>query len=215
VRQLADGNVTTVLCLCDLIAPRFLGNIATQQSYFPEWLSTGYLLQDTDLAGRLYDSAQWSHAFGISHLPTNINTGGGNSPDSFVVKAYKEIEPDGEPPPGAAITFVNLLIAFSGLENAGPDLDPATFQAGMFDIHLVARSPSEVTYSYGPDDYGGVDDAQEIWWDPEAVSPGDGEKGHWQSVDAGYRYLPGEWPLSPTAAFRPECLPAGSCGAPR
>jgi hypothetical protein len=211
VRQLADAGTTTVICLCDLLSPRFLTSVASQQNYFPEWFESGYLLQDTDFAGRLYDQSEWSHAFGISTLPVQ-NTTGGNDPNSPLVKAWKTVEPNTDPPNGAAVPFSYLLVAFSGIEAAGPRLDANSFAQGLFNTKLVAHDPTQLTYSYSTSDYGGVDDAQAIWWDPEAVAPGDQKKGHWQSVDGGYRYLPGQWPATPPHSFDPACLPAGSCG---
>jgi hypothetical protein len=83
----------------------------------------------------------------------------------------------------------------------------------MFRIHLLSNSPYVPSFFYRTTDYGGIKDAQEVWWDPKAVAP-DGQPGHYQSVDGGHRYLVGQWPATPTAVFDPRCLPLGSCGAP-
>ena len=68
VAGLINAKVTTVVCMCDAIAPVFLTNGMTQNSYFPEHLLSGANLIDYDVLGRLYDPAQWAHAFGPSQL---------------------------------------------------------------------------------------------------------------------------------------------------
>lgn len=56
-------------------------------------------------------------------------------------------------------------------------------------------------------DYQGVDDATEVWWDPEAMGPdenGNDGLGMYRYVDGGERYLPGEWPETRPAVFQEE-----------
>lgn len=210
-RALQDAGVTTVICLCDLITPLYATQAASAQGYNPEWFQSGYLLQDTDFAGRLYDQKQMTHAFGISTLAKSPS-GATVPPDSSAYKAWKTVEPDTEPPPGTATTFTALQVAFAGIENAGPKLNPTTLNKGMFEIKITSARPSQVSYSYGPNDFGGIDDAREVWWDPESNGP-DGKKGTWQSVADGFRYLPGKWPATPPKVFDPACLGPGTCGA--
>ena len=72
VAGLINAKVTTVVCMCDAIAPVFLTNGMTQNSYFPEHLLPGANLLDYDVLGRLYDPPQWAHAFGPSQLTTPV-----------------------------------------------------------------------------------------------------------------------------------------------
>jgi hypothetical protein len=54
-------------------------------------------------------------------------------------------------------------------------------------------------------DYGGVDDATEVWWNPSISGPdelGRPGQGLYEYVDGGKRYLPGQWPTEPTKAFQ-------------
>ena len=47
----------------------------------------------------------------------------------------------------------------------------------------------------------------EIWWDPNATGPDEIQregKGLYRYVDGGKRYLPGEWPDTPSTALDPE-----------
>jgi hypothetical protein len=208
VQQMKAAKVTTAVCLCDPFSPIFGSKAATEQGYFPEWLQTGYLLGDSDFFARQYDPRQWAHDFGVSSLPATQKP-----QDSQWWRAYKSIDPTTDPPLDAPLDFYSLLLAYSGLEGAGPRLDPGTFADGMFRIRLLSNSPYVPSFFYRTTDYGGIKDAQEVWWDPKAVAP-DGQPGHYQSVDGGHRYLLGQWPATPTAAFDPRCLPLGSCGAP-
>lgn len=206
-QQMKAAKVTTVVCLCDPFSPIFGSKAATEQGYFPEWLQTGYLLGDSDFFARQYDPRQWEHDFGVSSLPVAQKP-----QDSQWWKAYKSIDPTTDPPLDAPLDFYSLLLAFSGLEGAGPRLDPRTFADGMFRIRLLSNSPYVPSFFYRTTDYGGIKDVQEVWWDPKTVAP-DGQPGHYQSVDGGHRYLPGLWPATPTNVFDPRCLPLGSCGA--
>lgn len=209
VQQMKAAKVTTVICLCDPFSPIFGTKAATDQGFFPEWLQTGYLLGDSDFFARQYDSQQWQHDFGVSSLPVAQKP-----QDTQWWKAYKSIDPNTDPPVDAPLDFYSLLLAFSGVEAAGPTLNPRTFSDGMFRIRLLSDSPSVPSFFYRTTDYGGVKDAQEVWWDPKAIGP-DGQPGHYQSVDGGHRYLLGQWPAMPTTVFDQRCLPVGSCGATR
>lgn len=208
VTQLTAAGVTTVLCVCDPIAPVFFTSASTKQGYYPEWFQTGYLLQDVAALARLYDQTQWAHNFGLSTLPA-IRP----QEQTPAWKIQQQEVPNQTPP---SITgYANLLAVFSAIEQAGPRLDPATFRDGAFRFQLVSRSKFDTTFGYGPKDFGGIDDAQEVWWDAEGTDEADGKTGTYRSVNDGYRYNLGGWPASKPRAFEPGCLGAGSCGGAR
>ena len=205
VSQLQAAHVTSVICLCDPLAPIYLTKAAANQGYYPEWIESGYLIQDVDQLGRLYDQSEWQHALGISSLPPPVAP-----QDSPATKAFKSIDPaGGNPPIDSFAVFSSMLVLFTSLEIAGPNLNPRTFANAMFRLYLP--SPS---FYYTRHDYGGLKDAMEVWWDPNAKGP-DGIKGHYQDVDGAHRFLLTQWPNSPTKAFQPLCLAKGSCGGPR
>ena len=72
VAKLIDEGITSLVCLCDAIAPVFLTNGLTRNNYFPEHILSGAYLTDYDVLGRLYDPAQWAHAFGPSQLANPV-----------------------------------------------------------------------------------------------------------------------------------------------
>jgi hypothetical protein len=54
-------------------------------------------------------------------------------------------------------------------------------------------------------DFGGVDDATEVWWNPSISGPDELGRigpGLYEYVQGGKRYLPGQWPTVSTQAFQ-------------
>ena len=46
---------------------------------------------------------------------------------------------------------------------------------------------------YGQNDYTGVSDVREVYWDANATSPVDGSSGAYVNVNGGHRYTLGQW----------------------
>lgn len=187
IAKLKDEGVTSVACGCDPILPVFLTAKASEQNYEPEWLVLGTALTDTDLFGQFYNPQQWRHAFGISLIgpqqPVRASLG---------YRAYKSVRSD-EPSIAVDLLYYFMYVIAIGIEMAGPDLTPATFQQGMFN-YPRASGPAG-SWGFGPGDYTPMDDAMVIWWNPDAESPYNGKKGAYQSD--GKRYRPGNWPREP------------------
>lgn len=209
-QQLIQNKITSVICICDPLAPIFATTAAQQQNYHPEWIMTGYLLQDAEALARLYNQQQWAHSFGVSSLPKPSK-----KEDTGWYKAYKSIDKNGEPNSASApLIFPALQIAFAGLEGAGPTLNPRTFAEGMWKIDTKSTRPTQVKFGYSPDDFGGIDDFREVWWAPNGKDV-NGDNGVYQSVGDHWRWPTGQWPSSKTLVFRNDCLAAGSCGTPK
>ena len=191
IAKLKDEGVTSVACGCDPILPVFLTAKASEQNYEPEWLVMGTALTDTDLFGQFYDQQQWRHAFGISLIgpqqPVRASLG---------YRAYKSVRSD-EPSIAVDLLYYFMYIIAIGIQMAGPDLTPATFQQGMFNYPRVTGPAG--SWGFGPGDFTPMDDAMVIWWNPEADSPYNGKRGAYQSD--GKRYRPGEWPREPIPVY--------------
>lgn len=200
-------GITTQLCICDPLAPIYGTTSNTQQGYYPEYVITGYQLQDAEALARLYDQTQWDQAFGVSTLPKPVK-----KEDSAWYKVFKQYN-DFEPSAGAALIYPVIQILYVGLEYAGPNLNPSTFAEGMYVIDVKATEPEDTTFGYTKQDYGGINDAREIWWDPNGTDP-NGTRGVYRSVNDHWRWQPGEWPNSKTTVFRTECEGRGACGGP-
>jgi hypothetical protein len=210
VSKLKDAGVTTVVFNGDPIAPKSFTEEATKQNYFPEWIYGGSALVDTNAFGRTYDQKQWGHAFGISSLPARTTTAVNDKYDLY--RWFK-----GTPPPakdsGPGIEFPRPALFFAGLQAAGPNLTADTFRQGLFfgaPSNVRTVTAQGITYGNhglypGGDDYYGIDDFTEIWWDPNAT--GEDEIHHpgaglMRFVDGGKRYRLGEW-TSDLKVFNP------------
>ncbi len=140
IAQLRAAGVTTVLCVCDHTFPIFFTQAADQQNYVPEWFST---LSWPDPFPRLYSQRQWDGAL----------YAGGARP------AFLELEPgrvyamaSGGEQPHAPLTldwtYQQILLLFTGLQAAGPELNPATMYRGLEQV------PSTVEGDFGPWEFG-------------------------------------------------------------
>jgi hypothetical protein len=189
IAKLKAEGITSVACGCDPILPVFLTAKADEQNYEPEWLVMGTALTDTDLFGQFYNQQQWRHAFGISLIgpqqPVRASLG---------YRAYKSVRSD-EPSIAVDLLYYFLYVIAIGIQMAGPDLNPATFQQGMFNYPRVTGPAG--SWGFGPGDHTPMDDAMAIWWNPDAESPYNAKSGAYQSD--GKRYRPGEWPREPIA----------------
>jgi hypothetical protein len=206
IAALKEAKVSSVILAGDPIFPLYLTQEATNQNYFPEWVVMGYAFTDTSLFGRTYDQRQWSHAFGVTLLPTRA----ADAVDQLasIIKWQTGQDP-------AAKTFRVLvqapLIFFTGIHMAGPHLTPETFRDGLFRFPADRpTSPPFVHVSWGRHgiwpgtDYNGGDDAGVIFWDPQASGPdevGNVGKGMWRYALGGKRYMPGHWPKSSVGLF--------------
>jgi hypothetical protein len=190
ISRLKSEGITSVACGCDPMLPIFLTGKATEQDYHPEWLVMGTALTDTDFAGQLYDQDQWAHAFGASalgdQLPLDAN---------LAYKAYTSVRPD-KPANSAELLFFQLYQLAIGVQMAGPNLTPETFEAGMF--NYPEHTGEGGTWKFAPGKYTPQMDARQIHWDPKKISVLDKKPGAY--VVSEKRYRLGEVPTIPEGA---------------
>jgi hypothetical protein len=208
IAQLKDAGVTTVLFSGDPIAPQSLTQAATSQEYSPEWMVVSAVLADTSTFARTYDQDQWANAFGVSTLAARTDPSVGGA--RYLFEWFH-----GEPPPtetGSPTTIPMFNLFYAVIQGVGPNLTHENFRAALFSANPTQRAVTQPSLSYGDkgiwpfDDYLGIDDATEIWWDPDAEGPDEinrSGRGMWRFVDGGRRYLPGSWPETPPALFDP------------
>jgi hypothetical protein len=199
ITRMKEAGVTTVLADTDPLTLPDITREATEQNWFPEWVLTApSLFADTNAFGRNMDPEQWEHAFGISYLPPST------VPEAN--PAYQLYEWfHGEPPPAPAsllLTYPQVALFFIGLEFAGPNLTPETFRDGLFAYPPTPQARSQPSVDYGTaiwdeEDYAGIDDMVELWWDPEARGTdetGQPTRGMYRYVDGAQRYYAADWP---------------------
>jgi hypothetical protein len=181
IPKLKSQGVTTILCGCDPIFPIFLSGTANREKYYPEFVS-GY---EQDFIGQLWDPTFQQQSFGISPLGPNTSQ---RPQDTAGYAAFKTMSHD-EPAFSVDGLYYQLYLLTIGLQGAGPDLTPATFEQGMFAYpdHL---GPAGL-WGFGPGDYTPMGDFHEIYWDPNAVSTYNGKLGAWKDPHPGVRYRHG------------------------
>lgn len=185
--QLISRDITTISCFCD---PFMLLNLTQQiqsQGLEPEWLVTGTGFVDLDLIGQglAKNSDQWTRAFGASPLAEQQPQG-----ESAGYQAFKSMRPDQEPSQIVDVLYYQLYQLALGIQMAGPELTPENLETGLFS-YPEASGPAG-TWDYYPESYTPIVDLREVWWDPEATSPFNGEKGTYRSN--GERFGLGELP---------------------
>lgn len=198
VAQLKAGGYTTIVCGCDPIFPVYLSGAAAQQNYFPEFVEIGAALVDQDYVGQLYNQQFYQHAIGISPneatVPYTQTIGyaayaagcaadpsicGGQGPSFFVNIIYLQME----------------MLAI-GIQMAGPDLNPATFQKGMF-AYPPRLGPAGL-WGWSSTQYTTPNDFREVCWDPNVISPYNGKQGAYlQGSNNGARWTASSVPAGP------------------
>jgi hypothetical protein len=189
MQKLKAENITTVVCGCDPLILTFLTAKAKEQNYTPEWLVTGVALVDNDMIGQILQQDQWARAFGISFAGAPQPAGQG-----LGYRAYKSVRPD-EPSVGVELIYNQLYLLAIGIQGAGPNLTPQSFEKAMFDY--PKRTGPYGTWGFGPNDYTTTDDAHEVFWNPAAPSVQTRSPGTYQDPNGGARFPIGKWPATP------------------
>jgi hypothetical protein len=192
IAKLKSEKITTVICGCDPALPIFLTSKAQEQGYSPEWIITGAGFIDLDILGQLYQQDQWSHSLGVSFIgplqPLRATTG---------YNAFKIARPNEEPSQLVDILYYLMDMLAIGVQHAGPQLTPETFERGMY--AWPGGSGPAGTWKFTPGRYTPTQDAREIYWDRNAVSPQNKEKGSYVETMPGKRFRPGDWPATDPA----------------
>ena len=190
--KLKGENVTTILWAGDPIFPVFGTHAATSQAYFPENVMEGGLLMDLDVIGRAYDAQQWQHAFGIGDLPEFQPVD-----QSDGARVYREGGGKG-PVPLAAIAWIGYAAIANSLQEAGPTLNPLTFERATLTSPSYGgwaryHDPHIPYLHFAPGKYTWISDARELYWDASATSEFDGKPGAYIGLNGGERYTQGQW----------------------
>lgn len=191
IAKMEGAGATTII---------WLGGYETQHSaaarkanWFPEWIVSGDLLNDTIDNGRAQDQDVWKHAWVVTNLIREDRTA-----DSPARQAYREAEPSGNSndEEDALNLYRTFFTLFKAIQVAGPELTPQSVDQGQHAIPRQASyDPRVAACFYDPADFTCVKDAMETWWDPEAPDP-EGRAnavGCYRMVRNGKRYLAGTW----------------------
>ncbi|MEI2697193.1 MAG: ABC transporter substrate-binding protein [Microthrixaceae bacterium] len=187
--KLKAAGVTTVVCGCDPLFLTFLTAKAKEQNYNPEWLITGVALIDNDMIGSIMEPGQWSRSFGVSFSGPTQPAG-----RSLGYRAYKAVRKD-EPSIGVDLIYNQLQLLAIGIQMAGPNLNPQSYQKGMFDY--PTRTGPSGTWGFKPGDHSTSDDTREVIWNPRQTSIQTRNPGAYVDPNGGQRFPIGKWPAGP------------------
>jgi hypothetical protein len=193
VSQLQNDGITTVICACDPITPAYLTSRAAEQGYTPEWVVAGTAFTDTDLVGQLFDQTEWSHAFGITFNGPIVP-----KESTFGYAAYKSVDPSSEPANAVDVIYEQMYEMAIGIQMAGPDLTPQSFEAGMRAYpgsQAGATNALYGTWDFPAGHFTPQIDSAIIYWNPNKISAYNGKPGAY--VIASPRYKTGQYPTGP------------------
>jgi hypothetical protein len=169
ISQLQNDGITTVFCGCDPVFPVYLTSRAAEQGYQPEWIVAGVALTDQDIVGQLFQQSEWSHAFGVSFNGPTLP-----KQQTFGYAAYKQVSPSTEPANAVDIIYAQMYEMAIGLQMAGPNLTPQSFENGMRAYPgSQAGAPNALYGTWGfPDGhFTPQEDWTFIYWNPSMTSP--------------------------------------------
>ena len=186
--QMRAAGVTTVICGCDPLIEITFSQSADGQQYHPEWLVTNYY----DPQARQTSQNEWNHAISGEY----VNFPPRNQRESY--RVFKLARPNADPAEKYFdLAYQMAVYVFSALQNAGPNLNPGTFQQGVFGMARTELGDLG-TWVGGPQAFTPNFDAFFGYWDPNKTSPFDGGKGTWVPCEGGKWY-----PYDDPSAFGP------------
>lgn len=190
IAKFKQNGITSILWFSDPVAPVYFTEQSTQQNYFPEHVLVGSGLLDYDPIAQLYDERQWSHAFG----PSDISDWPGLAKTDAAIVWREGGGKEGEVPyTGVNLAWGYLAIVAAGAQQAGPGLNPASFERGVLTLPPTGGDRFHPLADFGGGDYTAVSDAREVYWDPNAESAINGKNGAYISLHDGRRSTHGEW----------------------
>ncbi|MGH9194793.1 MAG: hypothetical protein ACRD1T_03530, partial [Acidimicrobiia bacterium] len=210
IAKMRNEEVTTIIPLVDPIYPILFTSEATRQGYFPEWFITGTGLSDTSAAGRLYDKAQWSHAFGISPLAiipwSDVRRSTGYREFYHGMPSVRPGSCGADPCEGVLINIYRAYFGtlFRGIHMAGPRLTTETFAQGTFNYPQTGGLPAHPLFFITREAPTEIKDFVEVFFAPD--QRGYDERGQdgfglVMKVELGRRYRPGQWPTTDPKVF--------------
>ncbi|MHB8452566.1 MAG: hypothetical protein ACYDAQ_19240 [Mycobacteriales bacterium] len=192
-----NNPATSVLCLCDPVAPQFAYNASASDNYWPESLIASDQTMDWDSSAQTYEDSGGNPSLACP------NPAQGCSFDNAIGigSDYIETAPEqmsgmhvwtiatgkATAPVSAAVLQLfwdNYNMLGSLIENTGPDLTPALMQADA--PGLGARGGGTTGYplrQFLPGDWCWTQDAEVAYWDKHRTSPYNGQPGSWVQAE--------------------------------
>ncbi|HUR49817.1 MAG TPA: hypothetical protein VMY88_09885 [Acidimicrobiales bacterium] len=167
-------------------------------NFRPEWLVLGDGLHDSVEHGQLMDQSVWEHAWVVT--PKTLK---GSEEEEPCFQAAREGDPGASRETVTRFTcgfYNDTRQMFTGIQVAGPRLDPGTMNRGF---HAIPRhessSPLVPACYYNAGDYTCVKDAMAQKWDPAGT--GSSGTGCWKPAMQGRRFTAQGWPSGDLGMF--------------
>jgi hypothetical protein len=212
---------TTVLCLCDPVAPQFLYQGEADNNYWPENVLASDQLMDLDATSQNYDGGaacpnssqgcEFWNAFGIS--PQEAQPPPGQDPASIVWQQEAMPESLGSTMGSTANAdqyLLQFVMTAALIENAGPDLTAANMMAAAPRMGKVGGGTSgHPLLGFAPGDWHWTQDNRVVYWDVNAKSAYNGTAGTYCQIE-GSRFDLGQYPTAASGPPVPNPRPS-SC----
>lgn len=193
------AGVTTILNLIDFVFISIWTNSATGQGYRPEWLNSGYLLQDVPLVIQTYwDEEQAKQIFAVSgRLDASVKAPAyGATPGA---RMFRTMAPNEPLDATADVMYDQFFLFVLGVAGAGRDLTAQTWKQGLMRLcNPCSRTHPLLPLKWiaGPDDHQMYSDFTIVHWNPSKVdhtgppdANGNRRAGYWDHPEAGLRYI--------------------------
>ncbi|MEO6205057.1 MAG: hypothetical protein ABIO67_06720 [Mycobacteriales bacterium] len=211
----ASNPATSVLCLCDPVAPQFSYSAAAQNKYYPESLIATNQSMDFDSTAQTYvdkggqstlacpdpPECPFDNGFGIGAADPQVSPSEMAGPQIF--KRYNKGTMPVQPPT-ADIFWGNFNLIASLIQNTGPFLTPARMQAAAPQMGMRGGGTTgHATRGFTKGSYGWTQDVRIAYFNKHAKSPFNNAQGKYISVGQS-RYNLGQFPTQ----AQPSVLPA-------
>ncbi|MEY2427068.1 MAG: hypothetical protein QOI61_2640 [Actinomycetota bacterium] len=202
---------TTVLCLCDSVAPAFLYNGEQSSNYYPENVIASNQGMDLDTTGQSYGDPNGDGSGSLGCPSPQV---GCEFDLALGLSAYGAPEPEttgdglrvfkaggGTALPGsvtaisATIVAQDFLTIGNLLQNVGPNLTAANMQSRAPALGSVGGGATgKPLLSFAPGDWNYQQDNRIVYWSRNKKSPYNGKGGTFVQIE-GDRYNLGQYPV--------------------
>ncbi|MQA92776.1 MAG: hypothetical protein GEU90_21565 [Gemmatimonas sp.] len=216
ITRMRRAKVNSVICICPWYEESMLTNAANRAGYVPEWITTAHHPPWSGVPAS-FPSPNGDRRFGLLPNPMHVplqrepgfqalrDAGGRATGADMTVWAGT-----GHDAHTALRMYRQMLLLASGIQMAGPKLNPQTFGAGLqrtrFPNPPDPRRPGKVGFIDG--DHSMINDAAQVYWDRKTRGHYVDESGGTTCfLERGKRYKLGRWGKARGAFFtRPPCF---------
>jgi hypothetical protein len=173
--RLKADNVTTLFMLTDPLMAQFMTSSASAQAYRPEWVFTVW----AQAMARQGDQSELAHAIVVAPWHATIEPPSGR----LCARIYKLADPGGTPqggPSGLDLNCPLLMAMYAGLQQAGPNLTPQTFESGWFHLPDSNGTSDFGRWSFAANQFSPLASFSLLWWNGSAKSQYDGGTGEFE-----------------------------------